>query len=441
MAGLTSASLWIALALLGTAAAGPARAVGAVAPAAVGAALLLAGAGGPARRFPAAASALALAAATGGLALGAGQDGAGWVVGGLAAAGVLVALVGRAGGDEPLGSSALVLAGTAVLVGGLARLVATTGALDLPSDGRLALDVGLLLVGGSAAVTVAATLRPRRSAALLLPVALAIGVPAAAALGAAGDAVALVLMLLALATSAGWAATTSQFPDARLLAAALALAALAAASVPSAGIPGTDAAIGGIRAAGVPSAWLLASASVITAISLVPLAALCAIPGVAALAVVLVADPEPARLALACLAGVTVAVGVAAVRRLTAEADEGGEPARTGADAGARPHLGPILAAAPAPALGAWLLVAPSSWTWAGPVRLQGWPDSVALALAGGLLVAVAAGTAGRVAIPRPPLLAAPDPLLSPDAGAGGRFVLVAGVALGLALLALLASV
>lgn len=438
VASLTSAGLWIALSLLGEVAAGPARAVGAVAPAAAGAALLLAASGGPARRFPAAASVLALGLASAGLALGVGDDGAAWVVAGLTGACVLIALAGRAGGDVPPGSAALALAGAATVTAGLARVVATTGALELPVDGLLALDAGLLLVGGSAVVAVVGALRPRRSAALLLPVALAIGVPSATTLGAAGDAVALALVLLALAATVGWAATSAQFPDARLLSAALALAALAAAAVPTSGIPGTATAVEGAAAAGVPAAWLLATAAVVTAVSLVPLAGLCAIPGVAALTVVLVADPEPARLALAGLAVATVVAAVAAVGQQA----RGGvdDRPRGGASAGPQPALGPLLAAVPALALGAWVLVVPTSWTWVGPVRLEGWSYSVALGAAGGLIAMVAAAAAGRLALPRPPLIVAPDPVSGPHPGASGWLVAVAGVAVGLALLALLAS-
>lgn len=438
-AALTSASLWLALALLGAAAAGPARAVGAVAPAAAGIALLLAATGGPLRRLPAAASSLALALASGSLTLGVGRDGAGWVVAGLTASCVLVAVVGRSGREEPLGPSALALGGTAAVVGGLARVVGTTGALELPADGRLAIDAGLLLVGGSAAVAVAAALRPRSAIGLLLPLALALGVPSATTLGAAGDAVGLALMLLALAATAGWAATTAQFPDARLLAAALALAALAAASIPTMGIPGTGSAVDGVRAAGVPAAWLLAAAAVITAVCLVPLAALSAVPGMAALVVVLVADPAPARLALAALLVAAVVATAAAVSRPSGRSDEG-EIERFGVATGTSPLFGPLLAAVPALGLGLWLLVAPTSWTWVGQVRLVGWSDSVALAVAGGLIAVVAAGAAGRVAVPRPPVVVAPDPVLGADAGPGGRLVLVAGVALGLALLSLVAS-
>ncbi len=439
VASLTSAGLWIALSLLGEVAAGPARAVGAVAPAAAGAALLLAASGGPARRFPAAASVLALGLASAGLALGVGDDGAAWVVAGLTGACVLIALAGRAGGDVPPGSAALALAGAATVTAGLARVVATTGALELPVDGLLALDAGLLLVGGSAVVAVAGALRPRRSAALLLPVALAIGVPSATTLGAAGDAVALALVLLALAATVGWAATSAQFPDARLLSAALALVALAAAAVPTSGIPGTATAVeGAAAAAGVPAAWLLATAAVVTAVSLVPLAGLCAIPGVAALTVVLVADPEPARLALAGLALATVVAAVAAVGQQV----RGGvdDRPRDGASAGSQPALGPLLAAVPALALGAWVLVVPTSWTWVGPVLLEGWSYSVALGAAGGLITVVAAAAAGRLALPRPPLIVAPDPVSGPHPGGSGWLVAVAGVAVGLALLALLAS-
>jgi hypothetical protein len=313
-----------------------------------------------------------------------------------------------------------------------------SGSFEIPAGGRLGLDAALLLVAGAGAVAVAGALRPRRSPVLLLPVALAIGVPAAGASAAGGDGLALVLMLLALTVAGAWAAVADQVRDARLLAAALALAALAAAAVPSSGIPGSGAAVRGVQAAGVPAAWLLAAAAVITAVCLVPLAALSALPGAASFVVVLIADPEPVRLVLAALAATLAVAAAVAVRRSWPPTGDRDDPAGGAGSASLDLLGGALPAAVPALALGAWLAVAPGTWTWAGEIYLDGWSDTVALAAAGGLIVAVAAGSAGRVALPRRPVLAAADPdLPSTGGGLGSALTLSAGVALALALVAL----
>jgi hypothetical protein len=436
VAAMVTAALWVAISLLGPSTAGPAQALGAVAPAAAGGALLLAAAPRPRRRLPAAGAALALALAAGGLALGVGDGGPGLAVAGLAAAAVITALTGRRGDDGNLGPAALALAGTAAMAGGLIRVAARTGDFTLPADAPLGLDAGVLLVGGSAAVAVAAALRPRSATGVLLPFALALGVPAAALMGDAGDGVALVLMLLAAGAGAAWAlGPRSPWGDLRPLVAALALAALAAAAVATAGVPGSGAAVAGTRAAGLPAAWLLAAAAVITAVTLVPLAALSALPGAAAMVVLLVADPEPLHLMVVALIAATTVAGAVAVRRNPPPQDGGAASSEPGA------VVDPLLVAVPTLVMGLWLLLAPQSWSWAGTPELEGWTETVALALAGGLIAAVAGGATGRVALPRLPRLTAPDPVQGVEnARAGARLALVAGVGLGLALIALLAS-
>ncbi|CAN5215858.1 hypothetical protein BH24ACT1_BH24ACT1_09690 [soil metagenome] len=437
VAALAAAALWVFVALLGPSSAGPARAIGPIAPAAAGAALLVAAIGHPARRFPAAGAALALGLATAGLALGAGDGGAGLAVTALAAAAGVIAFSNRKGSDGSLTPGALGLAGTAVLTGGLIRIAAGGGDLNLPTDGSLPLDAGLLLVGGSAVVAVAASLRPRRSIGLLLPIALAFGVPSAAVLGDGGSGVALVLMLLATASALGWALSPrSPRGDLRPLVGALALSSLAAAAVPTSGVPGTSAAIGGMQAAGLSAAWLLAVAAVITAVTLVPVAALCAVPGAAALAVVLIADPEPSHLALGALSIAAIIAGAVGVRRPPPPSYEHGDEPRP-----KTVLLGPLLAGVPALAAGLWLVVAPESWSWVGEVDLKGWTETLAVGLAGGLIAAMAGLATGRVAVPGMPQLAGPDPVLAvADAPRSARLTLAAGVGLGLALLLLLAS-
>lgn len=436
VAALVAAALWVGLALLGPSSAGPLRAIGPIAPAAAGAALVLAAVGRPARRLPAAAAAAALTLATGGLALGARDGGAGLAVTALAAAAVVLALANRRGSDGNLAPAALALAGTAALAGGLVRIAADTGELNLPVDGSMPLDAGLLLVGGSAMVAAASSLRPRRAVGLLLPIALAVGVPAAAVLGDAGEAVAVVLMLLATASAVMWAVgPRSPRGDVRPLVGALALASLAAAAVPTTGVPGSGATVAGVQAAGLPAAWLLAAAAVITAVALVPVAAFSAVPGAAALAVVLIADPEPIHLMLVALAVAATIAGAVAVHRPsfpTSDQVDDPEPSAV---------LGPLLAAIPALGAGLWLVVDPEGWSWVGEVNLFGWTDTVAVAVAGGLIFAVAGLATGRSAVPGLPRLAGPDPVpVTDDPPRNARLALAAGVALGMVLVALLVS-
>lgn len=435
VAALVAAGLWTLVTVLGGADAGPLSGSGAIGPAAAGAALMLAAVHQPARRRPAAAGALALTLLSGGLALAAGGDRAVPAMVALAAGAVVIALVGR--DDRGLGIIAVALAGLAAIAGGLSRLVSATDSFALPATGEVRLGTGLLLLGGAAAVAVAGGLRPRRTAGLLLPVGLALGVPAAAALGSAGDVMAIVLAAAAAATVAAWASLPQDSGGGvRLLVAALALASLAAAAVDAPGIAGTTTGLADVGRAGVPGAWLLAAAALVTAVTLVPVAALAAIPGMAALTVVLVADPEPAHLAVVALLAATAAIAVAARDRLSPDDGERDEQ-----EAGDR--LGPLAAGIPALAAGAWLLVAPGTWTWAGEAALEGWSRSVAVAVAAGLIGAVAAGATGRVAVPSLPCLAAPDPAGAGDGGGEGgarRLTLAAGLALGLALVALVVS-
>lgn len=436
VAALAAAALWVGVAVLGPSSAGPVRAIGPIAPAAAGAALVLAAVGRPTRRLPAAAAAAALTLASGGLALGARDGGAGLAVTALAAAAVVLALANRGGSDGNLAPSALALAGTAALAGGLVRIAADSGELNLPTDGSMPLDAGLLLVGGSAMVAAAASLRPRRAVGLLLPIALAVGVPAAAVLGGEGEAVAVVLMLLATASAVYWALIPrAPRHDVRPLVGSLALVSLAAAAVPTTGLPGSGSTVAGVQAAGLPAAWLLAAAAVITAVALVPVAALSAVPGAAALVVVLIADPGPVHQALVALAVAATVAGAVAVHRPLPAATEHED------DSQAATLLGPLLAAVPALGAGLWLVIAPDSWSWVGEVNLFGWTDTVAVGAAGGLVFAVAGVATGRVAMPVLPRLVGPDPVpVTDDPPRHARLALAAGLALGMVLIALLAS-
>ena len=234
--------------------------------------------------------------ATSALALAPRDEGATLVALSLATAAGLGALAARRPEDGGLGPATAALAGITAVAAGLLRLDASTGGVDLPVSGSLAADAGVLLVGGTVTVAVAAALRPRHALGILLPVALALGVPVATLLGDAGDGVAVVLLVGAATVAGVWALLPrSPRNDPRPLVIALTLAAFGSAAVSASGIPGDAGTLVGLDA-GLPAAWLLASAAVVSAVSLVPVAALAAVPGAAALTVVLVADPTPCLL-------------------------------------------------------------------------------------------------------------------------------------------------
>lgn len=431
IAALAAAGLWTAVVLLGGATVGQLSAEGPVGPAGAGAALLLASVSRPARRGLAAGGALALSLVTAGLALAGGSESGTPTLAVLALAGGagVVALITARENDGGIGAAAMALVGMVAVAGGLVQgSLAGATAIDEP------LGAGLFLVVGGTLIATAGALRPRRSTSMLLPVGLAIGVAAGATLGSLGEGVALVLALAAVAVAGGWAAWPDGPGGARLLVVALALVALAVAAVPAGALPGSTLVLEARVSPGVPAAWLLAAAAVVTGVVLVPTAALSAVPGAAAFAVVVAAEPSPARLAVAGLALTAVVVAAFAVARTTA-----------GPDARASDHAGlaldPVMAAIPALGVGTWLLIAPRSWAWVGDTNLVNWPETVALAAAGGLIGVVAAGASGRLAVPRFPRVAAPDPATAaPDAPAARRAALVAGVALGVTLLALVAS-
>ncbi|MBW3548998.1 MAG: hypothetical protein KY452_12825, partial [Actinobacteria bacterium] len=403
-AALAAAGLWVVVTLVGHVVAGPFTAAGPVGPAGVGAALLLASVRHPVRRRSAVAGAVALTLLTGGLALVAGTGSLLLAAALLVAGATMIAVTSRGDGEGLAGG--LALAGMAVVAGGLIRLSATqpeSAFLTAPGTGGVLLPAELpgqataaLLAVGAVVAAVAGALRARTVAAPLLAVGLAVGIPAVAALGPEGDAVAVLLGLAAVAVAGAWAARLSD--GLRPLVVALALLALAAAAADTA-VPA------GLPSGGLPAAWLLAASAVVTAVALTPLAALSAVPGAAALTTTLVADPQPVRLTLVALVVVTATLAAVALARGRDDAWGRAGPA------GAHDHDdGPLLAGLPAVAVGTWLVVAPGTWAWAGAPTLDGWSESLAVALAGGLGAVVASAAAGRVAIPGTPRLVGPDP-------------------------------
>ncbi len=518
--GAVAGACWFAVLVGGEVAAGPFTGGGPVAAAGVGAGIALASISHPARRLPALAGALAAGIAVAGLAAGAGGGSAAESVIGLLVAGAVVALGARAEDDAGLVPAAVGLAGAALAGLALAWLASGTGsfALDLARDD--ALDVGVPLLAGAVAVAVAAGLRPRRTGAVVLAPALALVVPAGAALAEWGEGVAIVAALGAVAV----VAVPRRSPV--LLAPGFALWAAAAALVPG------DGAVG--------AAWLLAAAAVIAATTLAPIAALAALPGAAALGGALLAVGRPSGVVLAALGAVTALVVHPTVRaRLGGDppSAEGGRPimadgpAAPSSQAGRPRRRAPLTARAPAPldaslrpdagsragggarrtsplvapsrrdvadaavlgpsekgapvdarpaaspgggspdpddrpvappartwsghrlgtvpalVVAAWLVVAPTTWGWVGPLVLDHWTLSVLAALGAGLVAVVALAPTG----PGPsgvPASAALDRALSeavthlegadlPSGSPDGR----AGVvAVGLALVATMAA-
>ncbi|MBW3580830.1 MAG: hypothetical protein KY447_08780 [Actinobacteria bacterium] len=429
LAALAAAGLWSAVVLLGGASAGPLSADGAVASAGAGASLLLASVSRPARRGPAAGGALALSLLTTGLALAAGSESATSTLPVFAlAAGVgVVAVTTAREGDGGIAAAAVALLGMVAVASGLVQQSAGASTVS-----RGAFGPGLFLMIGGALIATAGALRLRRSASMLLPVGLTIAVSAGTTLASEGAA--LVLAFVAFAVAGGWAASPGDRGGERPLVVVLAFVALAVAAVPAGALPGWAPLVEeSASSSGVPAAWLLAVAAVVTGVVLVPAAALSALPGAAAFAVVVAAEPSPARLGVAALVvGAVVAAAVAVQRREASEAGGRGDD-----DDG----LGLLAAGIPALAVGAWLLVAPTTWAWVGDTKLANWSDTVAVAAAGGLIGVIAAGVTGRVAVPRAPRVVAPDPAVAGVDPPGARgAALVSAVALGLALLALVVS-
>ncbi len=338
---------------------------------------------GTTRRRSLSATCAALSAV--GVSLTAGSDGAAaaGVVGGLALAAVLTADLG----PGPAGTSRrgrmlpALLAGGGVAAGaiGFAVVHSRTGHWTLTTDAPVALGaivaflVAATLLGACGTLGLRPALRsgtepalrsgtepalraaPERGA-LLLAGGLAVGLTAAPLrVGADELGAAVVILASAAVVAAG----------VRRGALSLALLALAVAAGPAALAPGSR---------------LLAAAAVIVVAVDLPWAWLAATPGAVSLASGVIDDGG--RLAFA------TAVGVAAVAVLLAQAasEEGA--------LGRRLSLGAV----PAASVGAWLVVAPGSWTWTG-ASLAAYDEGTARAVAAGLLVVVAyvlVGALGR---------------------------------------------
>jgi hypothetical protein len=297
-----------------------------VSPAAIGTWLLVASITWPARRLPLALAVLGAGTCVGGASLLAGRGDLSDAAGGLLVATAIVALAARSERDRGLLPAIACLVGAAAIAFGLTRLEGDTGGFVQGG--------GIPAVFGAAAAVVGAGGRARRTGVVLLPLAMLLGIQAAAALADGHR----VMVLLALAGTL----------VARRPGAALGCWAIAAAVVSP------------------PAALLLAAAAVLTAALPHPVAPLVALPGTAALAMALAQDGTRTGLLVAALAVVTVA------RLWVADDAEliGGRPSE--------PSLAAVV-------LGGWLLLAPETWTWVGRAELAQWGT-------GAIIAGVAAG-------------------------------------------------
>ncbi|MDQ6909268.1 MAG: hypothetical protein M3Z84_00545 [Actinomycetota bacterium] len=369
-AALVSATAWAALlAVSSTARLGGLHAGPLVASSACGAALLLLSVDGdaPGRRT-AVMGGFCLFFVQLGLAGGGGGGHGGALVGGLAAG----ALCGVAASWDPARVSGALTPpaaalGVAAIGVGIFLVHDQTGDWLLPPGGTGTATRGavIALILGAAALCVAGGLRPGRSTVVLLAGGLGVGVRAGPILGlganvaeaAPGTSEGLAGLALALAAAALVAALLRKPPL------AIALLALAVAAGPL---------------ALVPASRLLAAAAVLSlAIDRRP-AWLLAVPGVAAL--VVGAIDAGSALAIACAGAVAIVGTVIA----------GGDAFdRAGGPDATYRRFDP--GSVPAFVAGAWLLLAPARWTWAGAQKLHYYDVGAARACAAGLIAAVLA--------------------------------------------------
>jgi len=308
--------------------------------------------------------------------------------GGAAAAGVTLTTAGLAVGTARAPSTvAPLLAIAAVAVLAAARGEGRAPFAAVVAAGAAAAAFGLHLGGHGGAATVVLALAVVAVGAVATPSVLVVVVPAALVeairigptLAGTPTAKWTAVAVAALSLAAAVARTV----DARARAIPVAVVVLpwvcAAACAPFAGTAAAARAL----AAGAVLALVLGGAAALVAV----------LPGAVVLVDAVAGGAGPARAALAALA-LAVAWSVASGDR--------GAPRRAGASD------------AVAAVLAAWLVVRPAGWTWLRTQGLRAYTDGVALALAAGLVAAVAvAGAAREVAVP------------------GGRSWFVAGAAPG----------
>lgn len=319
-----------------------------VAAAGCGAALVMAGVDAADLERPAWAAA-ALSATS--IALAAGRtatDGAGVVVA-LAVATALLAVAGRLS-VRMWGTAGAGLVVAAIGVVAL-RSAANSWQLPLADAAASHRGAGVLIVLGAALVVFAGAHRTCAPAAVLVPAGAFLGIQAAPLVHRT-DGLPWLAILLGVAAAAASLAARFGRPLLDRPSAALTLLALAVVVAP-----------GATRG----PALLLAAGGTLAACLGMPAAAALGVPGGVALAIALAARGGVTAFMVGVLAGVVAVALAAAVLR-------------------AAPRLRPAVWTAPALVLGAWLLVAPGSWTWVGPVNLRAYDAGAARALAGAVL-------------------------------------------------------
>lgn len=267
-------------------------------------------------------------------------------------------LATRTRGHGRVVTALLATAGVAACGAGFAVLHGQSGRWVLPTGGAQSLTAITTFLGAAALLSASGTFSRRLPTGLLLAGGLAVGLSAAPLRAGADELGAVVVALAAAAVVAA---------GARKLTLSLALLALAAAAGP---------------ATLAPTSRLLAAAAVIAAAVDAPWALLAAVPGAASLGTAVIEDGSRLALAVA-LAAAVVAVVLAVVVSETAW--------WTGVSStpGGHDYRGLLPGAVPAMAVGAWLVVAPGTWTWTG-AGLDSYDQGMARAIGAGLLVVMA---------------------------------------------------
>lgn len=359
---LVSAGLWLAVLVGGGARAGRFEAEGLVAAACCGSALLLASADLAPRRASRAATVLAVAVLDAGLAAGLASGDVALLTATLLVTGLLVLSAHRLD-DEITAAAAAAAIGLVLLGAGLAVAHDATDSWRIPRHGHLppaALGAFLL---GSAALVIAGSLRRRGAEVALVAAGAALGLRVAPLVQSRRSASAAFDVALGVGRAVPVPAVACALVAAAVAAALLArpgpaLGLLSLAAVAGVGAPG-----------GAPG--LLAAAAVLVAAADRPWAIAAGLPGGVALTLGLTRAGG--------LWAVALGLGAAAVGVLLVNQSAHGEPA----------DLRP--ATIPALVVGAWLIVAPGSWAWAGAAALGPYDAGASRAAAAALLLVTAA--------------------------------------------------
>jgi hypothetical protein len=359
IAALVAAASWFALLVDGgLVSAGRLHSIPLIAAAGCGAALVAAAVDASTLARPAWAG-VALAAASVALAAGrTGTDGAG-AVAALAVAVAAAAIAGR----PSVRVSGTAGVGLVVAAAGVVALRSAANSWQLPlTDATTShRSVGVLIVAGAVLLVLAGCQRTRGPAAVLVPAGAFVAAQAAPIVHRADGLAPLAVGLGLLAAATALAARGGR-PLVHRPAAALTVFALAALIAP-----------GATRGPGL----LLAAAGTLALALEAPAAAAFGVPGGVALAIALATRGGVTSFVVGVLAGfVALALAGAAARE------------------GAVPR--PPIWTAPVLVLGAWLLVAPGTWGWVGPVSLQAYDVGAARALAGAALCVVTLVLLGR---------------------------------------------